>query len=156
VQRDVLVQPRQRHVVEEARRARDAREVGGIVELPVSAASVHVMREGGRSEVIGRTYVGEDQLDEVQGQLLRLRGIGVRARRAREPRVEGRAEVQRRVGRVWCWCRLGGPRWVLGVRRRVWHGLGVAVRSGGTCVTGRQARSHIVKHMLTNGVLWCS
>ena len=38
------------------------------------------------------TYVGEDELDQVQRQLLCVRRIGVRARRRREPAVYGRRD----------------------------------------------------------------
>ena len=38
------------------------------------------------------TYVGQDELDQVQRQLLCVRGIGVRARRRREPGVYGRSD----------------------------------------------------------------
>lgn len=62
-QGDFLVQARQRHVVEEARGARDAREVGDIVE------------------------VLEDELDQVQRQLLALSVVGVTARGRGEPGV---------------------------------------------------------------------
>lgn len=38
------------------------------------------------------TYVCEDELYEVQRQLLCVRSVGVRARRRREPAVDGRSD----------------------------------------------------------------
>jgi hypothetical protein len=93
-QRDLLVQPRKRHVVEEARGARDAREVGDIVELARSACD-DVARD--------RTHMCEDELDEMQRKLFRLGGIWVRPRRRREPRVNGRRQgLVEGCARSWC------------------------------------------------------